>query len=72
MVGFLALARLGQHPSLTRANANAVAAVTVAAACIDASALRSQYPRGADQENLPLMLSSPSVRQGRKRSPPAV
>ena len=54
-----------QHPSLTRANANAVAAVAaviVATACIDASALRSQYPRGADQENLPLVLNSSPVR----------
>ncbi|MGV3470168.1 hypothetical protein, partial [Limnobacter sp.] len=37
-----------------------------------ASALRLQCPRSADQENLPLVLNSPSVRQGRKRSPPAV
>ncbi|WP_341709724.1 hypothetical protein [Limnobacter sp.] len=37
-----------------------------------ASALRWQYPRSADQENLPLVFNSPSVRQGRKRSPPAV
>jgi len=51
--------KAAQHPSLTRANANAVA---VAAACIDASALRSQYPRGADQENLPLVLNSSPVR----------
>ena len=47
-------------------------AVSVAVACTVAGALRLQCPRSADQENLPLVLNSPSVRQGRKRSPPAV
>jgi len=55
--------KLIHHPSL-------VCAIAYAGA--GASALRLQYPRSADQENLPLVLNSPSVRQGRKRSPPAV